>query len=850
MANRYWVGGTASWDGTAGTKWALTSGGTGGQAVPTTADDVFFDANSGASTVTIATGNTGAKSINCTGFTGTLAGTVAITVSGSVTLVSGMTFSHTGVVTINATATITSAGKTFGGITFSGTAATYTLADTFTASGVTTLTAGTLTLNGNTFNTNTISLTGTTARSIAFGSAKIVVTGNAATVWSGATLTGFSYTGTPAVEFSYSGATGTRTINHGNTSGGTEANAVNFTITAGSDAVSFGSANKVLNLTFNSAFTGTGGIAGANGFIYGDLTLSPNQTVPANASAFTFSKTGGTQVFTSNGVSIDRPVTITGTSTVQLGSDLTLITGTSSGALTLTSGTFDANNYNVTVAGFSSSGTGTRTITMGSGLWTLSSTGTVWNLATTTNLTFNKNTANILLSNTSTTTRTFAGGGLTYNKLTIGGTTGISTLTISGSNTFSELASTKTVAHTIQFAAGTTNTFTTWSIAGTAGNAVTVKSVTAGSTATLAIAGGGYLTGVNYLVVNDIIGSPISDAWYIGPNSTINTVAPNTSYGLFTVQRATQAVVILNSTSSSSWTVPSDWNSGNNTIHIIGGGGGGAGAYISGTNAAGGGGGGGAGYTKLTNQTYTVGASITYQAGTAGAAGAAGADGTAGGTTSWNAGATTAGGGGGGQATITPTSTGGAAGAGSTFNGGAGGSGSTSTAASTGNAGGGGGGAGGPNGNGGNGGNGFGSTTGANVAGGGGGGSGGGTNGGNATAGTGGTGGNSYLGTGGGASNAGGTIGGGGGGSTSAVSTGGYGIDVYGIGSGAGGGGAEDTATTLGTNIGGWFGGGGGGGGNGTAGVNRAGSAGAQGAIIIVYLPLAVVSKGNFFMLM
>ena len=60
MANRYWVGGTAAWDGTAGTKWALTSGGAGGQAVPTASDDVFFDAASGAVTCTISAGNTGA----------------------------------------------------------------------------------------------------------------------------------------------------------------------------------------------------------------------------------------------------------------------------------------------------------------------------------------------------------------------------------------------------------------------------------------------------------------------------------------------------------------------------------------------------------------------------------------------------------------------------------------------------------------------------------------------------------------------------------------------------------------------------------------------------------------------
>ena len=73
MASRYWVGGTAAWDGTAGTKWALTSGGAGGQAVPTSADDVFFDAASGAVTVTVgATGN--CNTLTFTGFTGTFTG--------------------------------------------------------------------------------------------------------------------------------------------------------------------------------------------------------------------------------------------------------------------------------------------------------------------------------------------------------------------------------------------------------------------------------------------------------------------------------------------------------------------------------------------------------------------------------------------------------------------------------------------------------------------------------------------------------------------------------------------------------------------------------------------------------
>jgi hypothetical protein len=69
---RYWVGGTASWDGTAGSKWSQTSGGSGGAAVPTSSDTVFFDAASGSGTVTIASGAI-CSILNLTGFGGTMA---------------------------------------------------------------------------------------------------------------------------------------------------------------------------------------------------------------------------------------------------------------------------------------------------------------------------------------------------------------------------------------------------------------------------------------------------------------------------------------------------------------------------------------------------------------------------------------------------------------------------------------------------------------------------------------------------------------------------------------------------------------------------------------------------------
>lgn len=153
MAARYWVGGTGNWNGAAGTKWATTSGGAGGAAVPTAADDVYLDANSGAVTVTISAVAT-CRNFDCTGFTGTFAGTNGWTVSGNFTLVSGMTYTNTSTVTFDATSgtqAITTAGHTIGGnFTFNGVGGTWQLQDHLTiVTGKTlTLTNGALDCNG------------------------------------------------------------------------------------------------------------------------------------------------------------------------------------------------------------------------------------------------------------------------------------------------------------------------------------------------------------------------------------------------------------------------------------------------------------------------------------------------------------------------------------------------------------------------------------------------------------------------------------------------------------------------------------------------------------------------------
>jgi hypothetical protein len=244
--------------------------------------------------------------------------------------------------------------------------------------------------------------------------------------------------------------------------------------------------------------------------IYGNWTNSAAVTITGTGT-LNFSKRG-TQTITSAGVAFTQNITIDcATGTVQLADALTI---NSARTLTLTSGTFDAVTYNVTTGSFVSAA---GTLRMGSGTWTLSGTSTVWSPAT--GMVFYKGTANIVLSDTSVTARIFSGAGFSYNKLTIGGTTGTSTATISGNNQFTELASTKTVAHTIALGT-TTQTFGAWTVSGTVGNVVTVT-----GTAVLTIAGAA-VSGVDYLALGTTTVSATSPGeFYAGANSTATGVA-------------------------------------------------------------------------------------------------------------------------------------------------------------------------------------------------------------------------------------------------------------------------------------------------------------------------------------
>jgi hypothetical protein len=251
--------------------------------------------------------------------------------------------------------------------------------------------------------------------------------------------------------------------------------------------------------------------------IYGDLKNGTGVTWTGSVGAFAFSKIG-TQTITSNGTPFAggsflmfRPG-----SYVQLADAFTF-----NGYISYGSGTFDAVTYNVTVLGVD----GTTTplalkLKLGTGTWTLTGTDNIFFIQGAATI---EGSATIVLSNNTTAARGFgttAFGGY-IEKLIIGGTSSTSTTSISGAYTFGEIASTKTVAHTIAFGTASV-TFGKWSVTGTPGNVVTIT----GTTTTNMIAGSA-VTGVDYLAMGSwgiSVASP--GEFYAGANSTGTAAAP------------------------------------------------------------------------------------------------------------------------------------------------------------------------------------------------------------------------------------------------------------------------------------------------------------------------------------
>jgi hypothetical protein len=492
--------------------------------------------NAGSDIVSITGAGAAINQLFFSGFSGTWSGTNAISVFGNLLLSSTMTVSYSGAITFSGTAgpILTTSTKTLNStLTIALTSGPVYIAGSATTTGAITYTSGNIDLtNGGAGN---YTLTGasftssnTNTRVITFGTGGITTTGSGTAF--NVTGTNLSYTGTPTVNISNNSGVATTVT----ATGFTATNALNFNFTVGTYTLTETASNIYNNLNY----TGFGGVVGNPvRTIYGNVTYSASATNISGANATTFAATSGTQTITSNGALTSFPHIQNGVGgTVQLADALIKLINSSSSTYTLTNGTFNANNFNLTVYTFSSNNSNVRTITMGSGTWSLGAgsvlSATAWDLTTTTNLTFNKNTANISLTanpGVSGNKITFAGGGLTYNNIDISlaGTTTGAIVAFTGSNTFGTMSSTRTVAWVLTLPSSATTTVSAFSIAGTAGNIVTINSSTSGTAATLTKSGGGTVSS-DYLSIKDSAATPSTLTWYAGANST--NVSGNTGW--------------------------------------------------------------------------------------------------------------------------------------------------------------------------------------------------------------------------------------------------------------------------------------------------------------------------------
>lgn len=407
---------------------------------------------------------------------------------GNLAFFSSLTWSGTGTLYLSGdtTQTINTSGKSLTQavrISSNGSIQLQAAATITNSSGIT-LTDGDLNLNGFTLTTPVLALTTPLTKSITFGSGgSIAVTSNATTVVSIPQSVNSSITssGTSAINLTYSGSTGTRTVD---TSGiSSDASALNINVTAGSDILSIGTAttNSGIGSLNTQGFTGTW-VHQSPVNLYGNLIVgtgvSTIQDVSMNyvGSGFSTITTNGKTlrgklVINSNGGSLTQQDVLTLT---QFGGVISY--------LQLLRGTYSANNLAVNIDRFSSTGSLTRTLSMGTGTWTVSANDdpttntSVWEVSAV-GSTIAPSTSTIVLSGAGT--KTFKGGSKTYNNLTFAGTGSSSNITnVTGANIFNTVTNTSQ-PQTITFESNASQSFTNFNLNGTAGNLISLMSNTA-----------------------------------------------------------------------------------------------------------------------------------------------------------------------------------------------------------------------------------------------------------------------------------------------------------------------------------------------------------------------------------
>jgi hypothetical protein len=260
---------------------------------------------------------------------------------------------------------------------------------------------------------NILTMTGFTG-TLAFSTFGINLISTAATqvVYTGAAT--YSVTGTdPTITVTVTGTHNDITFAAGAV---TEANAINV--------IGYGS-------TFSAAWTVSGNVKdmlsygliiyNVNRTVYRNYGQFPNAGIAARSGSGNSSQTtfagSGTQTITCNGNEIGHWFAFAGTGTIVFADAFIL---NSNRTLAHTSGTINANNMNVTLGSFTSTGATARTVNMGSGTWTILNF--TWTISGS-NYTINCGTSTVFVA-VATTSTNFTTGDVTYHNIVIQGGTG------------------------------------------------------------------------------------------------------------------------------------------------------------------------------------------------------------------------------------------------------------------------------------------------------------------------------------------------------------------------------------------------------------------------------------------
>jgi hypothetical protein len=341
----------------------------------TEANSISFRINAGTGTLSLGTNGVYRNldftdGTNPTGYAGALGGG-SITVYGNFKASTGMTQTAVAnTITFGATSgtkTITTASVIFDRpFTFNGVGGTFQLQDALTSGSAraVSLTNGTLDLNNYTMTSGSFNSSVATARTLAFGTGKIVLTGNNATICSTNTGTNLTITGSKRVELAYSGSTGTRTILGATNATAIEGtNLLDYFITAGTDIVTFSGSRNYGTIDFSnggtSTFTGTWQSTTATIILFGNLILNSTMVVGSGADFVSMQATSGTKTITSAGQTMDFPFNINGLGGTFACSDA--LTLGSTREFRLTNGTLQLKaSATSTVGSFTTSGTNQR----------------------------------------------------------------------------------------------------------------------------------------------------------------------------------------------------------------------------------------------------------------------------------------------------------------------------------------------------------------------------------------------------------------------------------------------------------------------------------------------------------